>query len=178
MGLSTGDASVNRDAPILCCTAEVLANIALREGTEADVGLVIMDEFHFYAEPDRGWAWQVPLLELPQAQFLLMSATLGDISPIADDLSARTGRSTTMVTGTVRPVPLSYSWAMTPLPETIEELLTTHQSPVYLVHFTQAAAVGQHPDHVAPAALVGDTGMDEQDVGSGPRRLGGEHGGS
>jgi superfamily II RNA helicase len=32
VGLSTGDASVNRDAPILCCTAEVLANVALREG--------------------------------------------------------------------------------------------------------------------------------------------------
>ena len=80
VGMLTGDASVNADAPIICCTAEVLANIALREGARADVGLVVMDEFHFYAEPDRGWAWQVPLLELPQAQFLLMSATLGDVT--------------------------------------------------------------------------------------------------
>ena len=76
----TGDAAVNADAPIICCTAEVLANIALREGAGADVGQVVMDEFHFYADPDRGWAWQVPLLELPQAQFLLMSATLGDVT--------------------------------------------------------------------------------------------------
>ena len=80
VGMLTGDASVNADAPIICCTAEILANIALREGADADVGQVVMDEFHFYAEPDRGWAWQVPLLELPQAQFLLMSATLGDVS--------------------------------------------------------------------------------------------------
>ncbi len=143
VGMLTGDASVNPDAPIICCTAEILANIALREGTGADVGLVIMDEFHYYAEPDRGWAWQVPLLELPQAQFVLMSATLGDVSEISEDLTRRNGRSTALVTGTERPVPLSFSWAMTSLPETIEELLTTHQAPVYVVHFTQAAALEQ-----------------------------------
>src|SRR5690349_19684529 len=143
VGMLTGDASVNPDAPIICCTAEILANIALREGADADVGLVIMDEFHFYAEPDRGWAWQVPLLELPQAQFILMSATLGDLTELSADLSRRNGRSTALVTGTERPVPLSFSWALTPLPETIEELLTTHQAPVYVVHFTQAAALEQ-----------------------------------
>ena len=143
VGMLTGDASVNPDAPIICCTAEILANIALREGADADVGLVIMDEFHFYAEPDRGWAWQVPLLELPQAQFILMSATLGDLTELSEDLTRRNGRATALVTGTERPVPLSFTWALTPLPETIEELLTTHQSPVYVVHFTQAAALEQ-----------------------------------
>src|SRR5689334_5012814 len=137
----TGDASVNADAPIICCTAEVLANLALREGKDADVGQVVMDEFHFYAEPDRGWAWQVPIVELPQAQFLLMSATLGDTTRFVDDLSRRTGRPTAVVTSVERPVPLMFSYALTPLHETIEELLTTHQAPVYIVHFTQAAAL-------------------------------------
>jgi superfamily II RNA helicase len=141
VGMLTGDASVNSDAPVICCTAEVLANIALREGSRADVGLVVMDEFHFYAEPDRGWAWQVPLLELPQAQFLLMSATLGDVSELAADLTVRNGRKTAVVADAVRPVPLSFSWAMTPLAETLEELVTTGQAPAYVVHFTQAAAV-------------------------------------
>jgi superfamily II DNA/RNA helicase len=143
VGMLTGDASVNADAPIICCTAEVLANIALREGANADVGLVVMDEFHFYAEPDRGWAWQVPLLELPQAQFVLMSATLGDMSEIAADLTRRNGRETTVVDDAVRPVPLTFSWAMTPLAETLEELVTTGQGPVYVVHFTQKDAVEQ-----------------------------------
>ena len=141
VGMLTGDASVNRDAPVICCTAEILANLALREGRAADVGQVVMDEFHFYAEPDRGWAWQVPLLELPQAQFLLMSATLGDVSFFRDDLTRRTGRDTAVVSSMERPVPLSYEWAETPLHETLEELLTTHQAPVYVVHFTQAAAL-------------------------------------
>ncbi|HSJ20159.1 MAG TPA: DUF3516 domain-containing protein [Nocardioidaceae bacterium] len=141
VGMMTGDASVNAHAPIICCTAEVLANQALREGASADVGQVVMDEFHFYSEPDRGWAWQVPLLELPQAQFLLMSATLGDVSFFADDLTRRTGRETALVTNTERPVPLSFAWALTPLHETLEELLTTNQAPVYVVHFTQAAAL-------------------------------------
>jgi superfamily II RNA helicase len=140
VGMMTGDAAVNAQAPIICCTAEILANLALREGHHGDVGQVVMDEFHFYAEPDRGWAWQVPLLELPQAQFVLMSATLGDVSRFETDLTRRTGRPTAVVAGTERPVPLVYSYVTTPLHETLQELLTTHQAPVYVVHFTQAAA--------------------------------------
>ena len=107
VGMLTGDASVNPDAPVICCTAEVLASIALRDGRDADVGQVVMDEFHFYAEPDRGWAWQIPLLELPQAQFVLMSATLGDVTRFEEDLRRRTGRDTAVVRSATRPVPLS-----------------------------------------------------------------------
>ncbi|WP_404312504.1 DUF3516 domain-containing protein [Agrococcus terreus] len=141
VGMVTGDSSVNADAPIICCTAEILANLALRKGAEADVGQVVMDEFHFYADPQRGWAWQVPLLTLPRAQFVLMSATLGDVTRIADDLSERTGRPTARVTGVERPVPLAYEYAMTPVHETIEELLATQRAPIYIVHFAQAAAL-------------------------------------
>ncbi|MFE5867177.1 DEAD/DEAH box helicase [Streptomyces roseifaciens] len=141
VGMLTGDASVNADAPIICCTAEVLASIALRDGKDADIGQVVMDEFHFYAEPDRGWAWQIPLLELPQAQFILMSATLGDMSRFEEDLTRRTGRPTAVVRSATRPVPLSYEYRATPLTDTLTELLQTQQSPVYIVHFTQAAAV-------------------------------------
>jgi hypothetical protein len=141
VGMLTGDAKVNEDAPVICCTAEILANLALREGAAADIGQVVMDEFHFYAEPDRGWAWQVPLLELPQAQFLLMSATLGDVGRFAKDLTRRTGRPTAVVTSAQRPVPLHFHYATTPLLETLEELLATGQAPVYVVHFTQAAVL-------------------------------------
>ncbi|MDT5034836.1 MAG: hypothetical protein QOE03_21, partial [Micromonosporaceae bacterium] len=141
VGMLTGDASVNSDAPIICCTAEILANIALRQGSRADVGLVVMDEFHFYADPDRGWAWQIPLIELPQAQFVLMSATLGDVARFTEDLSRRTGRPTAVVSSADRPVPLLFEYVTTPLHETLEELLSTHQAPVYVVHFTQAAAL-------------------------------------
>src|SRR5687768_11140521 len=141
VGMMTGDASVNADAPIVCATAEILANIALRDGAAADVGQVVMDEFHFYADPDRGWAWQVPLLELTGAQFILMSATLGDVSRFEADLTRRTGRPTAVVSSTERPVPLHYYFAKTPIHETLEELLSTGQAPVYVVHFTQAAAI-------------------------------------
>ncbi|MFH8666615.1 DUF3516 domain-containing protein [Streptomyces anulatus] len=141
VGMLTGDASVNADAPVICCTAEVLASIALRDGKYADIGQVVMDEFHFYAEPDRGWAWQIPLLELPQAQFVLMSATLGDVAMFEKDLTRRTGRPTSVVRSATRPVPLSYEYRFTPITETLTELLDTRQSPVYIVHFTQAAAV-------------------------------------
>ncbi|MGW9567942.1 DEAD/DEAH box helicase [Prescottella equi] len=141
VGMMTGDASVNSSAPIICATAEIVANLALREGAGSDIGQVVMDEFHFYSEPDRGWAWQVPLIELPQAQFLLMSATLGDVTHLREDLTRRTGRPTTEVSGSERPVPLHFSYSQTPIGEEIEELVTTHQAPVYVVHFTQAAAL-------------------------------------
>ena len=143
VGMMTGDASVNAEAPIICCTAEVLANIALRDGAAADVGQVVMDEFHFYADPDRGWAWQVPLLELPRAQFVLMSATLGDVTRFETDLTWRTGRPTAVIHSAERPVPLVFSFVIEPLHETLSELLSTNQAPVYVVHFTQAAALEQ-----------------------------------
>src|SRR5215213_6089602 len=141
VGMLTGDASVNADAPIICCTAEILANIALREGARADVGQVVMDEFHFYAEPDRGWAWQVPLLELPHAQFILMSATLGDMRRFEEDLTRRTGRPTAVVASMQRPVPLEFRYATTPLHETLTELLEQDRAPIYVVHFTQVEAL-------------------------------------
>ncbi|PVE94000.1 DEAD/DEAH box helicase [Microbacterium sp. TPD7012] len=141
VGMITGDSSVNADAPIICCTAEILANLALRQGSDMNVGQVVMDEFHFYADPERGWAWQVPLLDLPQAQFILMSATLGDVTALAADLTRRTHRETASVTGVERPVPLHFFYETTPIHETIDDLLNTGQAPIYVVHFSQAAAM-------------------------------------
>ncbi|PZO70018.1 MAG: DUF3516 domain-containing protein [Kocuria palustris] len=143
VGMVTGDSAVNADAPIVCCTAEILANIALREGSDADLGPVVMDEFHFYADPQRGWAWQVPLIELPQAQFLLMSATLGDVTRFDDRMRELTGRETAVVDDAERPVPLSYYYSEVPVHEQIDELVSTHQAPVYVVHFSQLQAMDQ-----------------------------------
>ena len=153
VGMLTGDAAVNPDAPIICCTAEILANLTLREGRAADVGLVVMDEFHYYGEPDRGWAWQVPLLELPDTQFLLMSATLGDTTELREDLTARTGRESVLVDQAERPVPLSFTWSLDPVAEKLEELVTTGQAPVYVVHFTQKDAV-EHATSLVNAGWV------------------------
>ncbi|WP_207205438.1 DEAD/DEAH box helicase [Microbacterium protaetiae] len=141
VGMVTGDSSVNPDAPIVCCTAEILANMALRHGATTPVDQVVMDEFHFYGDPDRGWAWQVPLLLMPGAQFLLMSATLGDVTALAEDLERRTGRPVAQVTGVERPVPLHFSYEIRPVHEVLELLLKDGEVPVYIVHFSQAAAV-------------------------------------
>ena len=149
VGLSTGDATVNRDAPILCCTAEILANIALREGAEARVQDVVMDEFHYYADRDRGVAWQVPLLTLPHTRFLLMSATLGDPSFFAEDLTKLNGRETITVSSQDRPVPLEFSYAETPLAQTLDALVTGGKAPVYVVHFTQADAAQSAQDFMS-----------------------------
>lgn len=141
VGMITGDSHINTGAPIICCTAEILANQALREGEDTDVGCVAMDEFHFFSDPDRGWAWQVPLLTLPHAQFLLMSATLGDMTAIGQTLNRTTGRDLELIADAPRPIPLSYEYVKTALEGTVELALRQGDSPLYIVHFSQDAAL-------------------------------------
>lgn len=140
VGMSTGDAAVNPRAPILCCTAEVLANQALRAGEHLDVADVAMDEFHYYGDRERGAAWQIPLLTLRRTRFLLMSATMGRTDFFAEKLTALNGRPSAVVQSVDRPVPLEFSYSETPLEETIAQLVADRRAPIYLVHFTQAAA--------------------------------------
>jgi len=171
VGMLTGDASINRDAPVICCTAEVLANMALRQGGRAPVDHVCMDEFHYYADRDRGMAWQLPLLTLPDASFLLMSATLGDTSAIERELKARTGRDVAVVSSEDRPVPLSFHYSEEPIHEAVAELLRTDKAPIYLVNSSQRDAAEQaqslmsvgiadKPGKRAIAAEIGDFRFD------------------
>ena len=141
VGMMTGDVHINTDAPIICCTEEILANQALREGPDALIHSVAMDEFHFFSDTDRGWAWQVPLLTLSKTQFLLMSATLGDVTQIADLLRRQTTRDVSNVIDAPRPVPLSYEYALTPLEGTVGLALRKNEGPLYIVHFSQDAAL-------------------------------------
>lgn len=141
VGMLTGDVQINPDAPIICCTAEILANRALSEGDKADISSVAADEFHFFSDPDRGKAWQIPLLCLPQTQFLLMSATLGDMGDITDLMERMSGRTVDQIMDAERPVPLEYRYAMTALEATVELALRNGEGPVYIVHFAQAAAL-------------------------------------
>ena len=142
VGMITGDSHINADAPIICCTAEILANQALREGEHADVGLVAMDEFHYFGDPERGWSWQVPLLTLPQTQFLLMSATLGNVDAIANKLSELNDTpDVDVIANAPRPVPLNYEYTLDPLERTVELAYKDGSTPIYVVHFSQDAAL-------------------------------------
>ncbi|WP_250730102.1 RNA helicase, partial [Actinomyces sp. 187325] len=141
VGMVTGDTSINAAAPVICCTAEILANQALREGEGLDVDTVVMDEFHYYADPQRGWAWQVPLLELPQAQMVLLSATLGDVSFFVRDIQQRTGREVAVVDDAERPVPLEMEYVVEPIGELLQRLVQQGRAPVYVVHFSQKEAI-------------------------------------
>ena len=143
IGMMTGDASVNRDAPIICCTAEILSNWALRMGAASGIDYVVMDEFHYYSDPERGIAWQIPLLTLSKSKFLLMSATLGDPSFIKQVLEDLTGQQTVVVSSDQRPVPLDYTYCETPIHETLAGLFSSNKYPVYVVNFTQRECTEQ-----------------------------------
>jgi len=143
VGMLTGDASINWSAPVICCTAEVLANMTLRQGEATDAPYVVMDEFHFYGDAARGVAWQIPLLQLPHSTFLLMSATLGNTAAIEERLAGATGRAAAHVFSSDRPVPLDFEYRETPIHETVEALLEQQRAPIYIVHFTQRQAAEQ-----------------------------------
>lgn len=140
VGMQTGDASINPHAPIVCCTAEVLANAALRQGPKVGADYVVMDEFHYYADPERGSAWQIPLITLPDTVFLLMSATLGNTAPIAERITAFSGRQVASIASDQRPVPLDFEYRETPLVDTVQALLDSDRAPIYIVNFTQREA--------------------------------------
>ncbi|MBQ3721405.1 MAG: DUF3516 domain-containing protein [Fibrobacter sp.] len=140
VGLSTGDATVNRDAPILCCTAEILSNMALCEGEKLTITDIVMDEFHYYSDRERGVAWQIPLLTLPQSRFLLMSATVGATEFFEREMTKHTGRQSVTVRSSQRPVPLDFSYSTTEISTEVQKLVNEGKAPVYVVHFTQAAA--------------------------------------
>ncbi|HEY0882220.1 MAG TPA: DEAD/DEAH box helicase, partial [Archangium sp.] len=142
VGMMTGDAAINRDAPIICCTAEILSSLAIRE-QRLFAECVVMDEFHYYGDKERGVAWQVPLISMPETQFLLMSATLGDTSAIAQSLTDITKREVVEVRSAQRPVPLEFTYAETPLHESVQDLLHANRAPIYLVNFSQRSAAEQ-----------------------------------
>ncbi len=171
VGMLTGDASINPGASVICCTAEVLANMALRKGEALDAPYVVMDEFHYYADRDRGWAWQVPLITLPETRFLLMSATLGNMDTIARHVEERTGVTVARVTSVERPVPLEFSYRETPLHETVADLLEKEQAPIYIVNFTRndcaelaqgltSAGLTSRDERTAIRDAIGDTRFD------------------
>ncbi len=167
VGMMTGDASINPQAPVLCCTAEILANLALREGESTPIHAVVMDEFHYYSDADRGIAWQLPLLTMRNAQFLLMSATLGDVTQFEREIEAFTGTPVAVVRSADRPVPLSFEYREVPVHESIQDLAQSGQAPVYVVNFTQREAAEMAQDltsvnvctkeekHAISAALIG-----------------------
>ena len=154
VGLSTGDATINHDAPILCCTAEILANIALRDGPNATVRDVVVDEFHYYSDRERGVAWQVPLLTLSKTRFLLMSATLGETEFFEGEMTRLNGLPSVTVKSVTRPVPLEFSYAETPLAQTVETLISEGKGPVYVVHFAQADAAESAQDFTSLATAT------------------------
>ena len=156
VGMITGDASVNPDAPIICCTQEILANWALRDGPRTLVDVVVVDEFHYYGDPQRGWAWQLPLLTLPHVQFVLMSATLGNVDFFRRDLTERTGRDTSVVKTAHRPVPLNFEFRTSTLHHSVEQLLESGRAPIYIVHFTQKDATDAAQGYVALDPLTKD----------------------
>lgn len=122
VGLVTGNRRVNPDAKILVVVAEILLNRLLQP--EAfdfkNVSAVVMDEFHSFADMERGIVWEFTLSLLPRhIRLLLLSATVGNAQEFLSWLYHQDKRRLELVQGTERKVPLSYQWVG-------DELLNEH----------------------------------------------------
>ena len=123
VGMLTGDASINRDAPIVCCTAEILANMALRERRAPARTTSSWTSSTTTPTASAGWRGRCRCCALDATTFLLMSATLGDMRVITDGTPRpRPGARSPIVRGRQRPVPLEFEYRETPLHETIDDL--------------------------------------------------------
>lgn len=95
VGILTGDRRYNPYAPILIMTTEILRNLLYDAASgEIDLrldtlGLVILDESQFIADPERGVVWEETIIFCPsQSRLLLLSASIGNPDEIATWISS------------------------------------------------------------------------------------------
>jgi ATP-dependent RNA helicase HelY len=107
VGLLTGDTSINRTAPVVVMTTEVLRNMLLTESDQlTSLGLVVLDEVHYLQDPFRGGVWEEVLILTPApVRFVALSATIGNADFLGAWLSEVRG-PTTVVTERTRPIVL------------------------------------------------------------------------
>ena len=126
VGLVTGNRRENPDARVLVVVAEILLNRLLHTAAFdfRQVGAVVMDEFHSFADPERGMVWELALGLLPaHVRTLLLSATVGNAVDFLHWLRQAHQRRLELVTGDERKVPLRFHWVGdTLLTEHIEEM--------------------------------------------------------
>ena len=109
VGLLTGERRENTGAPIVVATTEILRNQLYGHGPFPE--LIILDEAHYLADPDRGSAWEeVMVLTPPTSLLLLLSATISNAAVLADWMASIRPRRPELITTEMRPVPLRYGW--------------------------------------------------------------------
>lgn len=109
VGLLTGDVTENASGDVLVMTTEVLRNMVLRSPEAfGDTAVVIFDEVHFLADPDRGTTWEEAILNCPpHVQLVCLSATVSNAAEIARWIG-RVHRETILVEHSTRAVPIDH----------------------------------------------------------------------
>jgi superfamily II RNA helicase len=163
VGILTGDRRDNGQAPLLIMTTEILRNLLYdAAGGEIDLrldtlGLVILDESQYLADPERGVVWEETIIFCPsQARLLLLSASIGNPHDIADWLSSIRATPCQLIKHSKRTVPLRAGYLhpdgrLTPL-------------------FRTVGIPYGHPNHLHPEARRLFARYEEETMPSGRRR--------
>ncbi|QVL32848.1 DEAD/DEAH box helicase [Telmatocola sphagniphila] len=187
VGLVTGNRKVNPDAKVLIVVAEILLNRLLHpEGFDFSKVLgVVMDEFHSFADPERGIVWELSLSMLPSnVRLMLLSATVGNAHEFIQWLERCHNRKIDLVQGFERKIPLTYHWVPD---QFLGELLVdmakgddnTRKTPALVFCFNRdecwsVAEMIKGLDVMAPgqrAALAAEVDKLEWKTGAGPKLI-------
>src|SRR5215471_503283 len=110
VGLLTGDVVVNRDAPVVVVTTEVLRNMLVTGASVEDVGSIVFDEVHYMGDAERGTAWEESILLAPRhVPLVCLSATVPNAGEIAEWIRDAHGELT-CVFHDQRAVPLEHRY--------------------------------------------------------------------
>lgn len=138
VGFATGDYKVNPEAPVQVVVAEILWNriFGERAGRLADV--VVMDEAHYFNDPERGYVWEQSIIGMdPRTQLVLLSATVGDPQQFCAWVYSVRRVEMELVQSHERRVPLYHEYREAYLIEVVRELYDKGDWPAIIFSFSR-----------------------------------------
>lgn len=136
VGFATGDYKVNREAPIQVEVAEILWNRIVAEKHVSPAEVVIMDEGHYFNDPERGYVWEQSIIGLdPRTQLVILSATVGHPEKFCQWVEVTRRMPMALVDSRERKIPLVHEYREDMLIETVRGLAHSGDVPAIIFVF-------------------------------------------
>jgi hypothetical protein len=138
VGFATGDYRVRPEAPVQVLVAEILWNRIFGDRAVAPAEIVIMDEGHYFNEPERGYVWEQSIIALdPRAQLVILSATVGEADAFCQWVYLCRRVPMALVESFDRRVPLRHDFRELYLLDLVRELVAAGDVPAIIFTFSR-----------------------------------------
>jgi hypothetical protein len=136
VGFATGDYKVNREAPIQVEVAEILWNRIVADKAVAPAEVVVMDEGHYFNDPERGYVWEQSIIGLdPRVQLVILSATVGHAEKFCQWAEVTRRVPLELIESRERKIPLVHEFREEMLIETVKGLAHAGDVPAIVFVF-------------------------------------------